>query len=824
MSRPQNVLNFYRSYAYHHILVACDGTQTAEALAKEGDLSVYDRATSSGGRFTPRTLGVNGGKYVILIDGTSDAHFTIRSAKWSSVLYPNEPGQQQTMASDGELVIQEALGVRFLNVLDQARRSLEIDFFGMIFLLKTIFVGHRFDQQTTTIANVRPLLFYAVDIGAIFSETGAEYTFAFVGVVNGAGKLPHVTAITDGFSFNIAEGSGPSVSKAAGGTPIGFGGLTTAQGAGTASVGAPTLKQVFKNLEDRLNGHYKATKQRLEQEARCAGVTLDLSKFVEVVYKFQLDPAYENYVAGDNETLYKMNKGENDPIVVQKGDNLSMESIITAIMNTSTQVVKEANTDPRDLTASTERTGENSAAKYVYKITSALNTDRDFYEVIYHIQRYEVAFIPIQRGDQHPWESFDPPKNQRIEFDYIFTGRNVDIKSFDIKMEMGLAFLQILATTNTMPTPGEIQSNQGPQSQLFAGGGDGSRGSAGVDTGEEGTEEPKKPLFLGMTLRDPVFRNKIIPGTTSTFNSLLSRHAALENLGARLVIWGNPQLLEESTPLPEDMDPRQNNVANVIETLESQQAEPDEKPGSILRAIHKVPAYVKVNVMMPRTAIVGADTRSADYAEPFWYTGWYHLISINNVFDDGEFIQELELISVPTDPGLSKLGSTECGTGTGASPGGIPASPDAPQEKLSRAQLGAIRAAAAQTRERTGGTTPTTRGVVDQATTGVIPPATPGGDRSLEKLLNGPPNPNDPLAGALNDPRKIPPNSLFRNPDYLAMIGETERKYNLPPTLLARTMYQESRGVINSTSAAGAKGPLVYARYGGGLWYSWSRV
>ena len=610
MSRPQNILNFFRTYSYHHILIACDGTETAQALAKESEITLFDheRAVS---RFLPQSLPSNGGQYVVLINGMSDVMFTIKSAKWSSVMIPTDGQDPSTMAVDGELVITEPNGVRFLNVVSEVCSSLGTDPNGVCFMLKTIFVGHRQSGGSEIITNIKPLLFMAHDINAVFDTTGSEYVFSFVGMVNGAAKMPHISSISDGFTMYLADENGKQ--------------LTLQQ----------ALEQVLPSL---LTKHYAAFKEKLITDLEKSNSTVNVEEeFQDVVYKVKIDEAYYDYFAGSNELEQKQSIGNNDPVISQEGDSISIEGLIKTIMNSSKEVVTE---DKR------EAPGELKGRRFVPKITSTLRTGPNKYEVEYQVQRYELVTTTVEQN-QNPFQ-FDPNDNpnldQGIEFDYIFTGGNVDIRNFDIKMQMGMAFFQTLLTTPNYPSTVESQTQD--KISPIVGGSD----NAGVANGD-GKPRPKKPLFLGMTSRNASFRNKKSPGDTVGFNALLERHAAYENIDARITITGNPQILEETTYLPDDIDPLKTIPAAVIKTEDSASRSIEDSPKTIIPLMHKIPGYVKVNVKMPASD----ESQFQDYAEPFWYQGWYYLYAVNHSFSDGEFVQELEMFSMPTDAGQVDL-------------------------------------------------------------------------------------------------------------------------------------------------------------------------
>lgn len=635
MSKPQNPLNLFRTYSYHHILIACDGTDTAEELATVSEITAFDHERAEK-KFCPQRVPGGRGKYVVLINGMSDTQFTVLSATWTSVLIPNQGAEEsgegsayyRTMAVDGELKIQEPLGVNFLNVLNEVTKSLGTDPNGVCFVLKTVFVGHRDNGTSEIIPNVRPLLFMAFDISAIFDVTGAEYIFSLVGIVNGAARLPHQSAIGQDFSFEIPEGS--------------------------------TIGKAFELLQDELNGYYGKYLDQLQVEAECNDLDFDRTDFIEVEYRILVHPDYAKLPVGTASPASQQTKGNDDPIVEVTGKSASIEKLIDIIMRTSQEVIEEDQ--------------KPAAERHMFKITSTLKTGPEKYIVEYEVQRYKAVLVGAEE-----LFTFEPPLDangnpQGIEFDYIFTGKNIDVTSFDIKMQMGMAFLQTLNVSSSIPTNSNEIINHFNRQSLASGTGTrrgpGDQQEGGgclLDERNNDPEPVKRPIFLGQSVTESTIRNKRFATSAQNYNAILSRHAAYENIEARMTIRGNPQLLEETTQLPSYMDP----------TIPLDEASAAQKPGRInvpdeerlpeelrnrplMSEIHRTPGYVKVNVFMPNSSLIdtASDLHSADFAQNFWYQGWYFLYAINHSFEDGDFTQELEMFSLPTEESQHELNKT----------------------------------------------------------------------------------------------------------------------------------------------------------------------
>lgn len=605
MSNPQNILGKFRSYAYHHILLVCNSTDAAEELTRTSEITAFQHPNNAK-RFAARQIGNNEkNKYITLIDGTSDARFYITSATWENIIaMENFVGdgnipQSTSMSLEGELEIIEPLGANFLNTLTNACDSLDTDPVGLMFILKTIFVGHSDDGSTEMISNIKPLLFINYDITAIFDSSGAQYKMLFVGAVNGLAKLPQTQQIADGFKFKVD----PSKNLATTFTSV-------AEKIDDAYLGFSKKAQA-----DFAKTLYEASK--IERQTLTAAESISQarkffdSNYRKVKYKiFAPDYVDEKYKAGDNDNVRIANKTADGSY--NFGKNVGIETIIKKIMASSTGVIQDGKPD-------------SEGKRYIYKIVSGLNSTSDEFIVEYHIKRYEMLMLPYEAAFEG--KEYTPIPGQFIEFNYIFTGKNVDIKEFDIKMEMGMAFFQIAATTDSLPTQDTVKNGQNSSTVAM-------EGSTSVASNNK-TRRSKTPLFLGSKLEPQMARNTKNPVDSASFQALLNRHAALENIEAKMIIYGNPQLLSEMQLLPSDLSKSETEAVKANATINP--------------AWMKTPTLVKVNIKMP----VDNNDVNTEYRD-FWYTGYYTLFAVKQMFSDGEFLQELDMMSLPVSDKLEE--------------------------------------------------------------------------------------------------------------------------------------------------------------------------
>jgi hypothetical protein len=510
-----------------------------------------------------------------------------------------------TMSLDGELKITETMGASFLNRLTDIADELDSDPVGLVFVLKTFFVGRNVNGLTEMITTVRPMMFVAFDISAIFDSSGAKYKLEFVGLTNGAGKLPQPQKIFEGISITLDKDS---------------------------------LEETFKNVSRTVNEKYKRQKGKiiadfaktLEAERTVAenstGSTLgEAVNFVDanyrdVEYSFILDEEYKSSRYATGGVQKERTKSRNNKSQITFGANVTVEHIIKEIMTSSPGILDDEKGIGTDINKAT-----NKPLTYLFKIISVIRSTPTKYVVEYHIKRFLKAEDAYSQQEKNG--EIVPLEGQSIEFDYIFTGKNVDIKNFDIKMEMGMAFFQLAATTDNVP---DQKRNISKTAYV---GGQSSVGNAGKKT------RKATPLFLGTTISKPSMRNTRRPIDSAGFQAALDRHASLENISASMTIYGNPQLLDEMSILPSEI------VEGVTQT------EIPVKDRTINPRWMSTPTLIKINIKMP----IDVNDVNTEY-EAFWYTGWYNLQVVENIFSsDGEFTQELGMYSIPQTDEVQKV-------------------------------------------------------------------------------------------------------------------------------------------------------------------------
>ena len=542
MSNPENILANYRTYSYHHVLVMCDNTKVAEELSNS--TSLYDylnlRQTTK-----PIVNTLDTGRYVVLINGMVDSDFIINEIKWQTILAP-EPSSTSTkeqygaIVTEGNMVISEPRGIDLFNVIGQACDKLQTDPSGIVFLLKTFFIGQKDVNQNSvdSIKNIKPFLFYLVDISAVFDNTGTLYTIDFVSITNGAAKLPQMVSGVDRISFFAYPPAAPTIGA--------------------------TLNKLAEKIQVAYNSYYNSLKKLADEQK----TTL---KGQPITYEIDCDDVYKNY-ALDQHIVQQTNTGkpgEAGPITT--GQKTSIESAILSVFSSCKIIGDEA----------AGKSEKNK--KYLPKIISTLYSEKGkdgttLYKIIYKVRRLEIPVSTTEEIQKGANEAEFIADGRGIVFDYYFSGKNVDILDFNIQMNMGLVFFQTITTSSNLPNT-QVGAKNAQSQELTTN----QTGQTPTINNNKGIRS-NSPITFSTLTKDPSNQNKQYPVASADFNSLLARHAALETLGINVKIIGNPVLLHNMVITPSEVLNGQNSN-KTVENLNSDWTH--------------IPALMKINIFMP---------------------------------------------------------------------------------------------------------------------------------------------------------------------------------------------------------------------------------
>jgi len=712
MSKPENPLAAYRSSSYYHVLIMCADADVAQALATNPAYTVnngspvwqhpsYAEIQAAGplgpflGKYAPKTLPAgNGvgtqGKYCVIINGATDADFIITEFKFSAINggYVVQSDSGTSIAIEGSFKVSEPRGVTFMDTIVLCAKALNIDPSTAVLMIKTFFIGYVDElsptQRDTTqapsggiapttagvtqekgtmfIGNIVPTFGTLISLDAEYNENGAVYTCEYVPLSFGSTRMPQYCRVADGFSFPISKTIGIS------------------------------LRDLAVNINIRYDRYFSCAFSQILRDNPSKA-----SLLTPVTYAIFWDSYYDDKATTNQDPQYANTATCNPQTgTAQQPVGYTIEDAIHTIMKRSVQVQKEA----------TEGVG---GQRYQYRIFTTLqsitNTSpsssvsptataktRSFI-VYYFVRRIpvvtNVTLEEVMKAQTTTQTSTATPsdissaqyiqqqaKKQCIEFDYIYSGKNIDVLEYSMKMNAGLTYFQLASMSNNLKDqlsviPASsivVDPTYDPFRKFDTKAFDKANQAASTSQKDPGVQVP---VFFGAKLRGLENTTNILETASSHFT--LNKYSSLESFDSKLKIVGNYNLLSSINnvacpaniiPTLEDIDTKAGatksySIKNTLvtgpvniphfEQRTGQQALTG--PGS---SFGSFPMLVKLNIFMPASNddlsfFEGANkSNTPQYRKSFWYEGYYYVVGIENIFADGTFTQELDILPLPT--------------------------------------------------------------------------------------------------------------------------------------------------------------------------------
>lgn len=599
-----NPLHRYRTYSYHHALIAClDSTLVDTAfltatfdqlLPNPGAIgNVTERAKV---RFFDNTTK---DPFVVLINTMVDSEFLIKSLTYNAVISPapistsrDTMGYARTSVfTEGKMIVEEPFGIRFAELLSLASLNLGADTMRTAIVIKSIFVGHT-DSTSEIIVNVKPYAVAIWDFTANFSASGGRYELTLMPYTNGLGSRKEFTNVGGIVKGKVVDGT------------IG---------------GAMQMIETVINADQDKNNKTQP----------------DLDP---VHYKIILDDHYKNM-------KLDVNPGNKDKTGVML--NASINDSLTQIMEKTMMLSSEV----RDELTKPAKTDLNTfedptLIRNSFRIVSLPKNSQAGFIMQYFIVRTRIFLIPQPTEEEKrtlgksgldakrevalaTLENTAREVNNLIIYNYIYTGRNVDILEFNMTMDLSLAFRNYYTEQNDLRASSQLKNKSDPTSSVT-----GNKPKMDLDT-------PSKLKVL----QSPSLLPREVPYNVSDaaefqrYNTYLSRFASIVDKEVNLTISGDPRLYSGFLESPVNSDG----------TLKDQKKQAS-NPAIVLASWGTMPALVKINVMMPNppTAILQDQTVQQAFSSPFWYNGLFQVVAIiSNFGEDGRFTQQLSLWPIP---------------------------------------------------------------------------------------------------------------------------------------------------------------------------------
>lgn len=581
-----NPLRQYRSYSYHFFMIAAESTEVLNYL-QVANASAFERPPGDPRQTIPANKnGTPVGNYVIVIDTRHDVDFILDDVQWGTTFLGEPNGSNSTLPlntvmTDGVITVLEPRGVNFLNVLANLGDQLDVDMICMPYMLKVIFYGHLEDGTVIPLSNVQPFGFIPVDITGSVDERGTIYKLDICGIVNGIGYNPSYNAIVDNVGFTITPK--PLVNV-------------------LADISAQ-LNDVYKKQRNQVITNYPTFENSATINYQI--VLEDNSQVLQTLTDFGTNTPGQVSATNSSFTVTGTKEGG------------IAEVILKVLQSSKVWMTTAAEGSPPNIT-----NPDNVNKRYTFKVTSefektssSLGQNVVTVKIYVSEYRYEtIDVISTAGGSRAVQQAPNVPANQVVVFDYIFTGKNLDILHMDLNLTMGLALLQTLATAKALQDQlSDVTGGPASKPSTVA--------AAAASSGgfnRHGVVRKGTPVFAPLQWQKDFQKELNSIQETATADAVWSSFAGYQSINTNMTIHGNPLLL-----------------------------------GRLVDPDRSVPNYVKVNIKMPSTTDdiweynQSGNSSPGGYYKDFWFNGYYLMLSAANKFNGGMFTQELELISMP---------------------------------------------------------------------------------------------------------------------------------------------------------------------------------
>lgn len=668
-------------------MLACRTTEDARAFMDTGNnaatLAAIDKVKQLG-EAVP--YGQSSAAF-LCIDTRRFSQFTVNNLKYEVLINGIEKDKSHgNLATTLSLEVMDSVGISFINFLQWVLTDkMQCNYDGMIFMLRVMFVGHRPDGSTTVVQN-ETIPMHLFNMKLDLDHSKGVYQIEF---------MPNMNFDTSTHSRWLNIASSTSYATATGSNKLG---------------------DMINNFETLLNDGSKKYFDDASNALASAGRQSNAKgKFGRLVqYMITIPKEWESFectgsgTVNATETVYKAvaatnNAQTNSTAVVDTIPQSVRDQIATAATavdtnitvpngTTITEVLDTLFGQTKEVSGLGKGDGKPSEAASVtfYKYITGITSTDEVVTVHVDVVPFVVPNVLIPKSGesagvgQHADEFYQEIDGKRVpknyaEYDYIFTGKNVDILSFDMKLQD----LQWLIASNLDSGPG-----------ILGGANDHTTPQARPSNSVNGNEKPSElaysrpydallpPINTAAELDNfsryasiiPRDKNSDLVRTTQDYARNLSMFYAASPITANLVIKGNPDIMNKfnmksflpaaaTAPAGQGGAPTATDKAQYRQQFEATilSNNQDGNGGSTLQrnadgsysvqslgdaSFTQTPVFVKVNIFGPNVDFVTADTvRGEDFSKAIIQDNYYVVMKVINEISGSDFKQTLELYS-----------------------------------------------------------------------------------------------------------------------------------------------------------------------------------
>lgn len=634
MSNPVNPLDRYRSYSYQHFLLVANNTEALRGLqTNQLSLAALSKLSHN------QSIDVNGSKVVMVMNSEIDSIFYIDSLSYTSSYVGMKAGKHLSLTTDIVMVVRDTYGIAFLNFIrDLVDNTMSTSANGLVFMLKTFFIGHT-DQGTTEAIpsgglDPIPLIFF--DVESSFDASGGVHTIKAAG--SGAGApLADPSLLFVNRNLNLATNNNSTL-----------------------------IKDLVQDLQDKMNDQLKAQFQAVKQATGGNGrqvkymitipddwasytvSSITKDNFVEKVFQKEQQANEQTQQSVPNSAP----KSTSDEDRFKTSVNTNVKVTVPQLLS---EIFKHCDQIHLDLIGSDDlatKTNTGDVPK-MYQIKSAITSDSSSVTVHFDVLNFYLPRVTDDKDSNNQQTVVNRTKQEQqanndrhaqeakygIVYDYIFTGKNTDILNFDIKANLIGLFMQ-----GNRPGANEALSSDNVR-------------SASADPSQSKQTDKKTVPAIEIRKYDPVYlpqltsegqRGYVYASPDSAkYRDAWVRYVArmvASNSGGHVEIRGNPAFLNQQIPelYPHDDTAYKQKLtqdaaaAKAAAKTMTGQFDTTKQTSYAGDKSEYIPLLVKINIYTP-------DPDNKGKYIPYFYQGYYSVIQAENKFVNGEFIQTLQL-------------------------------------------------------------------------------------------------------------------------------------------------------------------------------------
>ncbi len=647
-----NPLDDFQSYSVHYVLLACRTTEVAKTFASEKPesmteaLAAIDRVQALGGSVNYQ--GRDGDIFLVL-DTRRFSQFTVENLKYDVYVNGLHTGDSPAnLAADLSMTILDSAGISFAHFMQWIIDDrLKTNYDGLIFMLRTIFVGHLETGETRTVSTETiPMHLNTMEIDLNYAK--GAYTLEFMPNMN----------------FDVNR----------------HGRFLTVSNATTYNSSASTVVEMVASLEaelNRLSQKYYDDVQAIMGKKYGRRVRYQITLPASwAPYKMQ-GPSQGNAPETIWQTVDKQTKKTEAETSAAKAESytsvnagITIDKALDAILKQSPDIAELGN-----YKSSLNAEGEVVFFKYLIGLT----TDDDTLCVHVDVIEFKVPHLIFDETTvksstvsqlESDWYTVDPQTGKRtpkdlIEYDFIFTGKNKDILNFDMKIQD----FQFLLASNLRIGDGamrEVSDNADQPPKLNAG---------ANDVNSLLYSREYDPLFMPMqtqaaldNLKQYKTRDKAEADKAGAKYQQYLRNLSMFYAGSPIVttitIKGNPLIMHKfnmgtilehpktsgGSTLSSSNDYRTNLEAMLLKSSNgvfSRDGDAFVLKRSPLssRSYATSPVFAKINVKGPNVDFRTGLEIDGDYATSVLSDNYYVIFKVTNSIQGHAFTQDLELYS-----------------------------------------------------------------------------------------------------------------------------------------------------------------------------------